>query len=109
MKVEIIFFKESSGKYYSSCEVDIPEKELDFAGSKEAIQTIVNYQNALREGWQGSYTVFTRELEDKKWWTHLYKAERFEKVGKMAAFLNELNKKMNSSKNGYQTNVEVIG
>lgn len=79
MKVEIMFWKTSSGKWYSGCEVDIPDAELGFPGSEEAARAIVKHQNALMDGWNkgGNYHVTTRELEDGHWWTHLYTANRF--------------------------------
>ena len=81
MKVELIFYK-LNGKFYSSCEVNIPDDELGFPGSQKAIQSIVNYQDALSEGWQGRYIVTTKELEDGQWWMHLYPASRFSGVVK---------------------------
>jgi hypothetical protein len=58
MIIKIEFYK-LTGKYYSSSEVDIGNSKLWDTDFK---QVIVNNQNIMIDGWQGSYYVHTRDL-----------------------------------------------
>jgi len=60
MKIRVDFFR-SSGKWYEGGEVDIGEARLWKGDLKQAI---VNNQEIIHDGWQGSYIVVTDDTHD---------------------------------------------
>lgn len=54
MKIKIQFYK-PSGKWYSSCEIDIDAGKIFEIGAIEKV--IINHQDALSDSWIGCYHV----------------------------------------------------